>query len=125
VVQAEKLDKMLVSEGAGKIDKVIEFKIADSLLVERICGRLIHAASGRSYHEKFAPPKVPMTDDVTGEPLMRRKDDNEATLTKRLNEFHAQTKPVVDYYAKQGLYSPVDANQKSAVVSACVDAILK
>jgi adenylate kinase len=125
VVQAEKLDKMLVSEGAGKIDKVIEFKIADSLLVERICGRLIHAASGRSYHEKFAPPKVPMTDDATGEPLMRRKDDNEATLTKRLNEFHAQTKPVVDYYAKQGLYSPVDANQKSAVVSACVDAILK
>lgn len=53
-VQAEKLDEMLVTEQVGKIDAVIEFKVPDSILVERICGRLIHAASGRSYHEKFA-----------------------------------------------------------------------
>lgn len=125
VPQAVMLDKMLAEERVGKIDKVIEFKIPDEVLVERICGRLIHQASGRSYHEKFHPPKVPMTDDVTGEPLMRRKDDNEATLTKRLAAFHAETKPVVDYYAKQGLYAPVNANQKTSAVSAVVEAILK
>jgi adenylate kinase len=65
--QAVKLDEML-SEDRSKIDAVLEFKIPDEVLVERICGRLIHEASGRSYHEKFAPPKKPMTDDATGEP---------------------------------------------------------
>lgn len=124
VAQAEALDKMLVSEKAGKLNAVIEFKIPDEVLVERICGRWIHAASGRSYHEKFAPPKVPGKDDVTGEPLMKRKDDNEATLKSRLGAFHAQTKPVVDYYSKQGLYSPLDANQPSDTVKAAIAAIL-
>jgi len=125
VPQAVELGKMLESEKVGKIDSVIEFKIPDETLVERICGRMIHAASGRSYHEKFAPPKVPGKDDVTGEPLMKRKDDNEAALTKRLEQFHAQTKPVVDYYSKLGLYAPVDANQKADTVKAAIAAILK
>ena len=62
--------------------------------VERVTGRLIHPASGRSYHEKFAPPRVPGKDDVTGEPLIRRKDDNAETLKARLEAFHSQTKPV-------------------------------
>lgn len=124
VAQAEALDKMLVSEKAGALNAVIEFKIPDEVLVERICGRWIHAASGRSYHEKFAPPKVPGKDDVTGEPLMQRKDDNAATLKSRLVAFHSQTKPVVDYYSKQGLYAPVDANQKSDTVKAAIAAIL-
>ena len=115
---------MLVSEKAGKLSAVIEFKVPDEVLVERICGRWIHAASGRSYHEKFHPPKVPGVDDVTGEPLMQRKDDNAKTLTNRLVAFHAQTKPVVDYYAKQGLYSPVDANRKADTVKAAIAAIL-
>ena len=66
-----------------------------------LCGRLIHLASGRSYHVKFAPPKVEGKDDVTGEPLMKRKDDNEEALKKRLDAFHKQTMPVVDYYSKQ------------------------
>ena len=57
-------------------------------------GRLIHPASGRSYHEKFAPPKTPGKDDVTGEPLIKRKDDNAETLKARLSAFHSQTKPV-------------------------------
>ena len=122
VKQAEKLDTMLVEQRVGKIDSVMEFKVPDGVLVERICGRLIHEASGRSYHEKFhvrtlappsrlvpspprtschpprsargcpQPPKVPGIDDVTGEPLMRRKDDNEATLTRRLKAFHEQAR---------------------------------
>ena len=62
--------------------------------VERITGRWIHAASGRSYHEKFAPPKTPGKDDVTGEPLMQRKDDNAETLKKRLEAYHQDTVPV-------------------------------
>ena len=62
--------------------------------VDRVTGRLIHPASGRSYHEKFAPPKTPGKDDVTGEPLIRRKDDNAETLKARLSAFHSQTKPV-------------------------------
>lgn len=62
--------------------------------VERITGRWIHPASGRSYHEKFAPPKTPGVDDLTGEPLVRRKDDNADTLKSRLAAFHAQTAPV-------------------------------
>lgn len=62
--------------------------------VERITGRWIHAASGRSYHEKFAPPKTPGKDDVTGEPLMQRKDDNAETLKKRLEAYHKDTVPV-------------------------------
>ena len=83
-----------------------------------------HASAGRSYHEKFHPPKVAGKDDETGEPLVKRKDDNEETLTKRLDAFHKQTKPVVDYYAKQGLYSPVDADRKADSVSATIAAIL-
>ena len=62
--------------------------------VERVTGRLVHPASGRSYHEKFAPPKTPGVDDVTGEPLVKRKDDNAETLKARLATFHKQTSPV-------------------------------
>lgn len=97
VVQAQKLDEMLKARGE-KIDKVLNFAVPDSVLVERVTGRWIHAASGRSYHTKFAPPKVPGKDDITGEPLMQRKDDNAETLKSRLSAFHAQTKPVIDYY---------------------------
>ncbi len=62
--------------------------------MERVTGRLVHPASGRSYHEKTAPPKQPGVDDVTGEPLIRRKDDNAETLRKRLAAFSQQTSPV-------------------------------
>ena len=124
VKQAEALDAMLKSESLGKIDQVIEFKVPDEVLVERICGRLIHQASGRSYHVKFHPPKVAMKDDVTGEPLMKRSDDTEEALRKRLVAFHSQTKPVVDYYSKQGLYAPIDANQKADTVKAAIAKIV-
>ncbi|KAK4362582.1 hypothetical protein RND71_017823 [Anisodus tanguticus] len=101
VVQAEKLDVMLQNRGT-KVDKVLNFAIDDAILEERITGRWIHPASGRSYHTKFAPPKVPGIDDVTGEPLIQRKDDTAAVLKARLEAFHRQTEPVIDYYAKKG-----------------------
>lgn len=115
IVQAEKLDDLLENRKTP-LDRVIEFAIDDSLLVRRITGRLFHLASGRSYHEEFHPPKVPMTDDVTGEPLVRRSDDNAEALTKRLNSYHAQTSPLVDYYSKKGIHTAVNAALDASVV---------
>lgn len=93
VIQAEKLDSMLAARGT-QIDKVLNFNVPDSVLVERVTGRWVHPASGRSYHTSFAPPRVPGLDDVTGEPLVQRKDDNAETLKSRLAAFHQQTAPV-------------------------------
>eukprot|EP00735_Rhodelphis_limneticus_P002743 TRINITY_DN1373_c0_g1::TRINITY_DN1373_c0_g1_i1::g.19945::m.19945 TRINITY_DN1373_c0_g1::TRINITY_DN1373_c0_g1_i1::g.19945 ORF type:complete len:280 (+),score=91.42,sp/Q54QJ9/KAD2_DICDI/63.98/2e-97,ADK/PF00406.17/9.3e-59,ADK_lid/PF05191.9/2.6e-12,AAA_17/PF13207.1/5.5e-06,AAA_33/PF13671.1/1.7e-05,AAA_18/PF13238.1/0.017,AAA_18/PF13238.1/3.3e+03,Mg_chelatase/PF01078.16/0.054 TRINITY_DN1373_c0_g1_i1:54-842(+) len=123
VVQAEKLDKMLKDDNS-KIDHVVNFVIHDSLLIQRVTGRLIHKSSGRSYHEVFAPPKVAGKDDITGEPLEKRADDNEATLRKRLEQFHAQTDPVLDYYAKRGIVTRVDAAQpQDQVYSHILDSV--
>ncbi|KAM7434430.1 Adenylate kinase 2 [Porites harrisoni] len=115
VVQAEKLDELL-DKRKSNLDAVVEFGIDDSLLVRRITGRLLHKPSGRTYHTEFNPPKKPMTDDVTGEPLIRRSDDNEATLKKRLEAYHKQTAPLVDYYKKRGLHSRIDAAESPDVV---------
>ncbi|KAJ0392424.1 hypothetical protein P43SY_007592 [Pythium insidiosum] len=109
VVQAEKLDEMLAEEKT-QVDKVINFNIPDTVLVDRIAGRRVHPASGRSYHVKFNPPKVEGKDDVTGEPLIQRKDDSVATLSTRLQAFHKQTQPVIDFYRKQGKLVEVNAN---------------
>jgi len=124
VPQAEKLDEML-DKRSQKLDSVIEFGIEDSLLVRRITGRLFHRASGRSYHEEFHPPKVEMTDDITGEPLIRRSDDNPETLTKRLSAYHAQTAPLVDYYGKKGLHTRIDASRSSDEVFASITTIFE
>ncbi|EFA85886.1 adenylate kinase [Heterostelium album PN500] len=122
VVQAEKLDAML-EQDKKKIDHVLDFSIDDSLLVRRITGRLVHPASGRSYHKEFFPPKEEMKDDITGEPLIQRSDDNEAVLTKRLATFHANTTPVLSYYKKQGILSTIDASKSASFVSNHIKAI--
>ena len=135
----------MLAERKEKLDHVVELKIQDQLLISRITGRLIHPASGRTYHREFqyvaqsslvpfpsysdphgqnnpannhihSPPKKPMTDDVTGEPLIQRSDDNVETLTKRLQSYHTQTGPVVDYYRKQGIWTTIDAAQSPGVV---------
>lgn len=115
VVQAEKLDELL-QKRRTRLDTVIEFGIDDSLLARRITGRLIHPPSGRSYHEEFHPPTKHMTDDRTGEPLIRRSDDNVEALMKRLKAYHEQTQPLVDYYKKKGIHSWIDASLNSAQV---------
>lgn len=122
VPQAEKLDQML-SKRKTKLDAVIEFGIDDNLLVRRITGRMIHQPSGRSYHEEFAPPKVPMKDDITGEPLIKRSDDNAEALKKRLVTYHTQTQPLVDYYAIQGIHNYVNAAKTSEQVFKDIDCI--
>lgn len=115
VVQAEKLDQLL-EQRKRSLQSVIEFGINDDLLVKRITGRLIHRASGRSYHVEFNPPKVAMTDDQTGEPLMRRSDDTEEALKKRLESYHKSTKPLVDYYQKRGIHTYINADNKTGTV---------
>ncbi len=82
------------------IDYVLEIDVPDAAIVERMAGRRVHVASGRTYHVKFNPPKVAGKDDVTGEDLIQRDDDKEETVRKRLAVYHAQTKPLVDYYER-------------------------
>ena len=83
-----------------KIDYVLEIDVPFEAIIERMSGRRSHPASGRTYHVKFNPPKVDGKDDVTGEPLIQRDDDQASTVMKRLEVYHAQTKPLVDYYSK-------------------------
>ena len=106
-VQAEKLDQMLASKNQA-IGKVLEFKVDDEKLIERVEGRRIHVASGRSYHVKFNPPKIEGKDDITGEDLIQRKDDNAEVLKKRMSSYHQQTAPILDYYRNKQLLRSID-----------------
>ncbi|GAA5898017.1 hypothetical protein JCM5296_001455 [Sporobolomyces johnsonii] len=115
VTQAEKLDEML-TERKQPLEHAVQLLVDDNLLVSRITGRLVHPASGRSYHKEFAPPKKPMTDDITGEPLIQRSDDTAETLYKRLDTYHKQTGPVAEYYKKKGIWTGVDAAQSPKTV---------
>lgn len=82
-----------------RIDYVLEIDVADDEIIERMSGRRVHPASGRTYHVRFNPPKTPGMDDATGEVLVQRDDDREETVRKRLAVYHTQTRPLVDYYA--------------------------
>jgi adenylate kinase len=82
------------------LDYVLEIVVPDSAIIERMSGRRVHVASGRTYHVKYNPPKTPDRDDVTGEPLIQRDDDREETVKKRLAVYHAQTEPLIAYYAE-------------------------
>ena len=82
------------------IDYVLEIDVPDEAIIERMSGRRVHAASGRTYHIHNNPPKVEGQDDVTGEPLTQRPDDNEDIVRKRLATYHEQTEPLVAYYAQ-------------------------
>lgn len=88
-------------KGVGvMIDYVLEIDVPDGDIVARMSGRRVHLASGRTYHVKFNPPKLDGKDDVTGDPLIQRDDDQEATVLKRLAIYHSQTKPLIEYYSK-------------------------
>ncbi len=81
------------------IDYVVEIDVPDAEIIKRMSGRRMHLASGRTYHVVFNPPKVAGKDDLTGEDLVQREDDKEETVMKRLEVYHSQTKPLVDYYS--------------------------
>merc|ERR550532_234528 len=124
VAQAKSLDDSLSKNGRA-ITHVVQLVVPDDELKVRILGRLIHKPSGRSYHVKFNPPKEEMKDDVTGEPLIKRGDDNEESLGKRLKAYAEQTAPVVDHYLKTNkeCVFKIDGNVKPERVSEQIDAV--
>ena len=85
-------------EAGISIDVVIEIHVDDDEIVGRLSGRRVHPDSGRVYHVQNNPPKLENTDDVTGEPLVQRDDDHEDTVRKRLQVYHEQTEPLVEFY---------------------------
>ncbi len=93
MAQAEAL-----TQSGVKLDHVIEIAVPKDEIIKRLTGRRVHLASGRSYHLEYNPPKVADVDDVTGEPLIQRKDDQEDTVRHRLEVYEQQTKPLINYY---------------------------
>lgn len=108
IVQAQKFDEILKNEGLS-IFKALYFNIEDEIIMERLGGRLVHLPSGRSYHTKYNPPKIPNRDDITGEELVQRPDDVPQTIKTRLENFHQQTKPMLEFYEKQGILATINA----------------
>jgi adenylate kinase len=109
-------------EGDIQIDIVLEIDVNDDEIVKRLSGRRVHVESGRTYHVVYNPPKLAGADDVTGGELIQREDDKEETIRNRLNVYHSQTKPLVDFYTK---LSNSDTNVRVIKVNglAKVDAI--
>jgi adenylate kinase len=108
IAQAEALK----SDGV-KIDYVVEIQVPDEDIISRMSGRRAHLSSGRTYHIIYNPPKVEGKDDITGEDLVQREDDNEDTVRSRLDVYHEQTQPLVDYYSSW-MNSDSDAPKYSA-----------
>lgn len=105
------------------VDFVLEFDVPDEEIVKRMAGRRVHSGSGRTYHIVYNPPKVEGKDDVTGDDLAIRPDDEESTVRKRLDIYHAQTEPLVSYYKKQaeqgnGAFHKFDGTKAVADISA-------
>ena len=83
-----------------QVDVVLEIEVPDDVIIERMGGRRVHAASGRTYHVSYNPPHVEGRDDITGEPLIQRDDDKEETVRRRLQIYKDQTRPLVEYYSR-------------------------
>ena len=97
------------------IDAVVEIAVPDEKIIERMSGRRVHPASGRTYHVRFNPPAVEGIDDVTGESLVLRDDDREDTVRRRLEVYHEQTEPIIDYYRQWGEDRPRSAPRVSRI----------
>jgi len=89
-----------MKDAAVRLDVVLELQVPDADIIDRMSGRRVHVASGRTYHLTYNPPKTAGLDDETGEPLIQRDDDREETVRKRLEVYHAQTSPLVDFYTR-------------------------
>ena len=118
-----------MKEAGINVDHCIEFDVDDEIIVQRMGGRRVHPGSGRVYHVSYNPPKVEGKDDVTGEDLVIRPDDEEATVRKRLGVYHEQTKPLVDYYKGEAdagncQYHKLDGTQEVSAVSAQLSELL-
>lgn len=125
LAQAEAMEKAGVH-----LDAVVEIAVPDDVIIERLSGRRVHLASGRTYHLVYNPPRVNNIDDETGEPLIQRDDDQEETIKKRLQVYHEQTEVLIDFYGKQNDanapdYIRVDGTQPVEAVKTQVLAALK
>lgn len=112
-----------LKDAGVKIDFVLEFDVADEVIVERMSGRRVHQPSGRTYHVVYNPPKVEGKDDVTGEDLIIRQDDKPETVLERLAIYHKQTKPLIAYYSAEAeagntVYHRLDGTKPVEEVSA-------
>lgn len=124
VAQAEALDKMLAEKGL-KLDHVIEMKVVDDVLVERICGRYTCAKCGKGYHDSFEKPAVEgVCDSCGGTEFKRRADDNAETVKTRLAQYHEQTAPILPYYADGGVLKTVDGMAEIDDVTTAINQIL-
>lgn len=124
VAQAEALDKMLAEKGL-KLDHVVEMKVVDDVLVERICGRYTCAKCGKGYHDTFEKPAVEgVCDSCGGTEFKRRADDNAETVKTRLAQYHEQTAPILPYYAGSGVLKTVDGMAEIDEVTTAINQIL-
>jgi adenylate kinase len=124
IAQAKALDRLLAERGR-ELDAVIEMRVDDDALVRRIAGRFTCAVCGEGYHETFKPPKVAGVCDRCGSTeFVRRRDDNEEVVRARLEAYHAQTEPLIDYYAQAGKLRSVDGMADIAVVRQAIGAAL-
>ena len=122
--QAEALDRMLADMGL-MLDHVIEMKVNDAVLVDRITGRLSCAKCGAGYHDRFQKPKKDGVCDICGSTeFSRRKDDNAETVTARLSAYHAQTAPLLPYYEARGVLKSVDGMAEIDEVTRQLEAVL-
>jgi adenylate kinase len=116
VPQAQSLESALERSGR-ELSAVLNFKISDAVAVKRLMGRLVCPNCKRSYNVEFKPPRVPDTCDVCGHELQSRTDDDEATITRRLEVYHRETKPLVLYFWERGLLRDIDAEAPEQVVA--------
>ena len=109
IPQANGLARVLF-ELKQQLDKVILINVDDKTIVERMSGRRVHLNSGRVYHIIYNPPDSKGVDNITGEKLIIRNDDKENTVRRRLQVYHKQTKPIIEYYMDQGIVQIIDGN---------------
>jgi adenylate kinase len=123
IPQADALDRMLSAKGKN-VERVVEFKIDDSELVGRLSGRRTCSNCGAMYHVKTQPPKVDGVCDSCGGKVIQRQDDHVDVIQKRLKVYHAQTAPLVQFYAKQSKLRTIDASQPMGTVYTALKAAL-
>lgn len=123
VGQAEALEPVL-GPHESNINFVVELDVPPEIILDRIANRWVHS-SGRVYNLQYNPPKIPYKDDVTGEPLFKRPDDNPETFKVRLDKYFAELAPIREYYERQGLYHVVTGNSSDVILPQLLSLVKK
>tara|TARA_Y100000996_G_C22558339_1_gene656360 strand:+ start:253 stop:900 length:648 start_codon:yes stop_codon:yes gene_type:complete len=123
IPQSEGLDSLFL-ELNQSLDSVIVIEVNDDTIVNRMAGRRVHLPSGRVYHIQYNPPKIENIDDETGEKLIIRPDDEESTVRKRLEVYHSETSPLINYYESQNLVYKINGERDINIVSDSINEII-